>query len=94
MSNNILELDSIRVNMLVTPSMHPLPEEAVIAQNLGKETMVFTDENGAVQNTVKGDHMILVFDAIDFANWVGENVFYLFNPESDQFQATRLKRSA
>ena len=79
--NTPLVLKPVTVNMLLTEDLHPLPDDAVMDQHLGMETLETSDQ------IIKGQHVILAFETtLDFLNWIGSRAFWLFDTEKQQFR--------
>jgi len=58
--------DPLRVDLIMTPNLYPLPIDTIILRNHGQ--VIVTSDGGAVE--VVGDHVELEFKAIDFLQWV------------------------
>jgi len=93
MSKMLTENDRLAIDMLVTPELFPIPAEGEVAELIGDDYVLVTDKDGAVREVVQGRHMILHFKAIDFANWIGERPFWLFNKDTHKFGRMIMSRS-
>lgn len=87
---NYHEAELMTVDMLVTPEFFPIPDEAEVLELIGDE-YVITSEDGAKEETrVTGRHMVLRFVAAEFAKWVGQRVFWLFNEETGGYNLVQI----
>ena len=82
-----LVLQPVTVSMLFTTDLHPLPDDVVVDQHLGMETLTLSNDE-----VVEGQHMVLSFETtLDFINWVDERPFWLFDSREEKFEYVLIK---
>ena len=79
--------DRLHVDMLVTPNMYPLPNDAIIVKNYGT---IVINSNGQV--LAAGDHMEVEFKAIDFLNWTKDKIKFIWlkNKQTGKFNKNNI----
>ena len=90
MSRTITESEPISVNMLVTKDLMPIPSCVDVAELIGDDYVLVTQEDGALREVVQGRHMVLHAQAADFVGWVGMTPFWFFSPDTKKFQRMQL----
>lgn len=83
--------DLIRVDLLMTPNLYPLPAGAIILKNHGNT--IVTSADGAVEAV--GDHMELEIEGADFLQWTTTTLstkgFWLRDSKTKKFVQVKVK---